>query len=281
MDRDHFTTGDQEALCQDAKLAFLATLDPEGQPHLTLLTSLQSRGPRELVFGQFCEGLSKTHLRRDPRAGFLVMDLGKRTWRGRARWTGARREGEEFDSYNRKPLFRYNSYFGIHTVHYLDLVACNGPEPVSMPRLVAGAILARTLAPLAAGSRTPEALTPFTRGLLDRMDGLKFLAVRGPDGWPDVLPMVAAASAGPGRVLVAGTTVPLGSRSGPGSPAALLAMNLAMESVLVRGFLRPFRGVGPLAAAVLQVESVYNSMPPKAGFVWPRDPLQAVVFEDP
>lgn len=281
MERDHFTTEDQEALCQDAKLAFVATLDPEGRPHLTLLTSLQSRGPRELVFGQFCEGLSKTYLQRDPRAGFLVMDLARRTWRGRARWTGSRREGEEFDAYNRKPLFRYNSYFGVHTVHFLDLLACQGPEGVSMPRLAAGAILARTLAPLAAGPRKPQALNPFTRGLLDRLDGLKFLAIQGPEGWPEVLPMVAAASAGPGRVLVAGTTVPRRSRPVPGTPAALLAMNLAMESVLIRGSLGAFRGAGPLGAAVMEVEEVYNTMPPKAGPVWPPPPLEPVVSEDP
>lgn len=150
-----------------------------------------------------------------------------------------------------------------------------------MPRLVAGAILARSLAPLGAGPRRPEALGPLSRRLLDRLDGLKFLAVLNPEGWPEVLPMVGASSAGPGRVLVAGTTVARHCWPAPGSRAALLAMNLAMESVLVRGSLGPLRGIGPLCTAVMEVEAVYNSMPPKAGFVWPREPLQAVRFEDP
>jgi len=41
---------------------------------------------------------------------------------GKVRWTHEVRAGEDYELYNHKPMFRYNAYFGIHTVHYLDLV---------------------------------------------------------------------------------------------------------------------------------------------------------------
>ena len=36
-----------------------------------------------------------------------------------------RKTGADFEWYNNIPMFRYNAYFGIHTVHYMDLV---GPD---------------------------------------------------------------------------------------------------------------------------------------------------------
>ena len=54
------------------------------------------------------------------------MSREKELWRGKARWTGEASSGDDYEMYNRKPMFRYNSYFGIHTVHYLDLVEFSG-----------------------------------------------------------------------------------------------------------------------------------------------------------
>lgn len=279
MERDFFTQADQEALAKDAKLAFLATLHEDGRPHLTLLTTLAAHGSKGLMFGQFCEGLSKENIRRDPRVAFLVMDMNRLVWRGRARWTHASRGGEDYEAYNRKPLFRYNSYFGVHTVHYFDLVSCRGPEPVEMSKLVAGAILSRA-AGLVAARATPEALTHFSKGLFDKLDGLKFMSFVRADGWPEMAPIVAAASAGPGGLVVASTTL-TDTPPAPGSRVAVFAMNLALESVMVRGVIGRFVGIGPLKVANIEIEAVYNSMPPKASFIWPKEPLRPVLFEDP
>lgn len=49
------------------------------------------------------------------------MSLKREFWTRRAIWREAKTEGEEFVMFNNKPLFRYNSYFGIHTVHFMKL----------------------------------------------------------------------------------------------------------------------------------------------------------------
>ena len=140
---------DMSVFEESAKIGLLATLDPQGLPHVSLVTSLQLKDPGQLMFGQFSEGLSKTHVRGNPHTAFLVMSLERELWRGKARWTGETTSGEDYEMYNRKPMFRYNSYFGIHTVHYLDLVDFSAKESLSAAGIAAGSMvtmLARRLA---------------------------------------------------------------------------------------------------------------------------------------
>ena len=47
------------------------------------------------------------------------MTLEKNVWCGTADFSHTANSGAEFDAYNNTPLFRYNAYFGIHTVYYL------------------------------------------------------------------------------------------------------------------------------------------------------------------
>jgi hypothetical protein len=109
----------------------------------------------QITLGEFCRGLSKQYIQKNPQVAFLIMTMDRRLWRGRARWTHLRREGPEYQRYNDIPMFRYNTYFGINTVHYLDLVEASGPAPLPMAAIVAGALLTR-LGKGAAATGSPE-----------------------------------------------------------------------------------------------------------------------------
>lgn len=278
-ERTHLDEEGIRALASDSKLGFLATRDGAGRPHLTLITTIQARTPNELTWGQFCEGWSKENVRRDPRTAFLVMNLDKQWWRGRATWTRAASEGEDFEAYNRKPLFRYNSYFGIHTVHFMDLIAVTLRAGLSMSRIAGGALLAAGVARVAGRRDAPPAMNPWTRALVDHLGSLKFVAWIRPDGWPEIAPVVPAATADAARLVLAAGTAP-GVVDGLEADAdcAVLTVNLAMESVLVGGRFGGFKGFGSLRAGVLDVDRVYNSMPPKHGPIWPPPPLEAVLM---
>ena len=81
------------------------------------------------------------------------------------------------------------------------------------------------------------------------------------NGVSQVFPVVQATSAGSDRIVLSG--VPFGSelRKIPeGAKVSILCLNLKMESVLVKG--RYKKGV-------LEIERVYNSMPPKMEYVYP------------
>ena len=126
----------------DAKIGLLATVNSEGLPHITLITSLKAKTPTQLTWGQFTEGESKKHVRDNPKTAFAVMNLDKELWRGTATWTHSENEGDDYIAYNQTPMFRYNAYFGIHTVHYMDLVELTERSSVSIPRLLSGSLVA-------------------------------------------------------------------------------------------------------------------------------------------
>lgn len=257
-------------LGQDAKIGLLATVDPRGLPHVTLITSLAAKNPTTLMFGQFCEGLSKTHVRHHPRVGFLALDERRRWLRGTAVWRGAARRGEDFEAYNRKPMFRYNAYFGIHTVHYLDVVEVEEGGELGLAGLVGGAVLARAVRVSAVARRATAALTPWAMALLPRLATLKFASCVGADGHPRILPGVAAYPAGPGRLVVAcpGEDAAVAAIA-PGTDLALFAIDRALHSVLVRGHVTQRHEVAGAAVEALDIDWVYNSMPPKHGQIFP------------
>jgi hypothetical protein len=254
---------------QDSKIALLATTDPQGYPHLTFLSSLQAKGEDQMTFGQFCQGLSKEFIRSRPEVSFLVMNADMEMWRGRARFTHTANSGEDFDLYNNKPLFRYNSYLGFNTIYYMDLVGITPMEKLNLAKIGIGAVLSRIAKPCAAKSDN-KALTYIGRKLCGDFTGLKFLAYQGEDGWHRIIPIVQGTNAGSDRILFSTTPYRNEIKAIPaGTKTAVLALNLKMQSVLVKGTFTGIKGIIP--TGTVEIERVYNSMPPKAQYIWPTD----------
>jgi len=270
------TAADITAFDTEMKLAFVATKNAQGQPHVALITSLQAKGPDRLMFGEFIRGRTKAHVRDDPEVAWAVITLDKGLWRGRARWTDLATSGPDYEMFNNRPMFRYNAYFGIHTVHYMDLVEARPRETLPMARIIPAALVTRALRfPGRRGTGAP-AMNPFTTELFNQLDALKLLAWVDDAGWPQLVPVVQCQAADPGRLVF--STLAWGDelRAVPeGSTVAVFAANTRMESVLVRGRLSFRRRLGVPHGAV-DVDWVYNSMPPAHGQIFPPVPLEAV-----
>ena len=262
---------------ESAKIGLLATADSQGLPHVSLITSLQLKNSRQLMFGQFSEGLSKTHVKGNPHTGFLVMSRERVLWRGKARWTGEATSGEDYEMYNRKPMFRYNSYFGIHTVHYLDLVEKEGKKPIPTAGVAIGSLVT-LLARRFAETRPPEPiLKPWAEDLFTGLGTLKFLSYVGGDGYPAIVPVVPCQAAGSGRLIFAPTVHRADLAAVPlGATVAVFGLNLQMESVLVRGRFAGYRRYLGLKAGAIDIDWVYNSMPPMQGPIYPDRPVVPV-----
>jgi hypothetical protein len=259
------------------KIGLLATVTPEGLPHVTMLSTLMACGPTRLSFGQFTVGLSKQHLRANPRAGFMIMGLDRQLWRGSAQWTETARQGAEYEYYNNVPMFRYNAYFGVHTVHYLDLVRHTGLRPLPMTAIILASIqtmLARALA----GTRHPQpVLNAWTRSFLNKIDNLKFLSYVDADGFPVIVPAIQTQVLDEEH-LVFSTSVYSREllRIPAGASLAAFGLALTMEDVLTRGTFLGFRRMHGVKVGVLRANWVYNPMPPVPGQVHPALPLTAV-----
>jgi hypothetical protein len=273
---------DMSAFEESAKIGLVATVDPQGLPHVSLITSIQARNPSQLMFGQFSEGWSKSHVKANPHVGFLVMNREKELWRGKARWTGEATSGEDYEMYNRKPMFRYNSYFGIHTVHYLDLVENEGKKSLPAAGVAIGSLVT-LLARRFAAARPPETiLKPWAESLFTKLGTLKFLSYLGRDGYPAIVPVVPCQAAGSARLVFAPTVHRAELAAIPtGATVAVFALNLQMESVLVRGRFSGYRRYAGFRAGAIDIDWVYNSMPPMQGPIYPVPPIpRAPVHRD-
>ncbi len=280
MLRDRFDESDIAAFEPAEKVALVATINDSGEPHVSLLTTLSALGEREMTIGEFSRGLSKAFMRERPKVGFLAMSLDRRLWRGRAIWKRSAKEGPEYVKYNKQPMFRYNSYFGINTVHYLELVGVEGPEALPMAGIVVSTLATALRAPFARPAEGEPVLPAFLLPILDALDSLNFLCFVDGEGFPRLLPVLQARSAGNSRIVF--TPGPWGAELAAipeGAKAALFSMNLKMESFLARGVYSSRMGGGLVGKGLagIDLDFLYDSAPPLHGQVWPPRPLEALV----
>jgi hypothetical protein len=272
-----FSPEDVRGLEPAMKIGILATVNPEGLPHLTMISTLKASRENQLSFGQFMEGQSKAHLRQNPKAGWLVMSLDRQVWRGKAAFTHTSNSGPDFDFYNNSPLFRYNAYFGVHTVYYLDLIEHTGKASLPMNRVVFAAIQTLLRRSLPSRRSARAVLNPWTIAFLNKLDHLKFVAYVAADGYPVVIPAIQAQASGADRVIFSTSvyTAEL-ARIPAGASLAVFALSLSMEDVLLRGrYLGQTSRLGIRCGSVV-VDWVYNSMPPVPGQIYPPLPVQEV-----
>jgi hypothetical protein len=273
-----FSESDIKAHEPALKVGILGTVNNQGQPHLTLISSLQARTPTTIVWGQFIEGMSKEYIRRNPKTGFLIMTLDKNLWRGKADFTHTETTGPEFEMYNNLPLFRYNAYFGIHTVYYMNLVAQSGKHPLPMNRIIFSAVqtmAARLFA--GSGGSGPEVMNPWTKAFMDALGNLKFLGYVGSDGYPQIIPVIQAQTAGCRRIIFSTSVYSDELDQIPqGAPVALFNMSLKMEDVLLRGAFKGIQRYGGVRCGMIEVDWVYNSMPPAPAQLYPPEKLESL-----
>jgi hypothetical protein len=205
------------------------------------------------------------------------MSLEKNLWRGKATFTHSTKEGQEYDYFNNVPMFRYNAYFGVHTVYYLDLLSHTGKESLPMNRIIFAAIQTLLVRALSRKPGKEEVLNPWTRAFLNKLDNLKFITWVDVDGYPTIIPAIQAQSLGRQHILFSTSVYTNELKAIPaGADVAVFSMALTMEDVLLRGKYLGIRRLAGVKAGMVKVDWVYNPMPPVPGQIYPKVMLQAV-----
>ncbi len=273
---NYFTHEEVTAFEPMMKVGLVATITPERLPHLTMLSTLKAVDEHTLSWGQFTEGTSFQNVLENPKVGWLIMTLQKDLWRGEGTFTHTATAGPDFDWYNQVPMFRYNAYFGIHTVYYMDLVGHTGKVPLPMNKIIMAAIktmVARLFFP----KQDQPVLNDWTRSLFNKLDNLKFLTYVNDKGYPVIIPVIQAQAAGTGHLIFAtGAFTNELLSIPPRIPMTLFGLDLNMTDVVCRGTYQGLRRVGPHRCGVMAVDWVYSPMPPVAQQVYPPVPLEPV-----
>ena len=272
-----FSEQDINDLSAAMKVGILGTVNPQGLPHLTLITTLMASSPDVVVWGQFMEGTSKKHVLENPKTGFMVMGLDKRFRRGFANYTHADNAGKDYEFYNNTPLFRYNAYFGVHRVHYMDLIAHTGVHPLPMNRIIPAAVMTMLAKTLTRKSEQTPVLNSWTQAFFNKIDNLKFLGYVNAEGYPVIIPLIQAQALDREHLIFSfGAFGEELERIPAFTPVAVFGMALTMEDVLVRGTYQGAKRTAGIRCGVVQLDWVYNPMPPTPRQIYPEVIIEVV-----
>jgi hypothetical protein len=273
-----FSEEDIKAFAPTEKIGIVATVTPEGMPHMSLLTSVMAASPHQLTVGEFCRGESKQYMQRTQKIAFAVLTMDKKLRRGKALWTHLKQEGPEYEIYNKQPMFRYNTYFGINTVHYFDLIQYTPASSLPLLSIVTSTLLTAMAKGGAAQGNAERVLSYFGENLFKRMDSIKFLSFIGADGFPLIIPVIQCQAADSSRLVFNPGAFGAELKSlKPGMTTAVFCLTMQMTNVLVRGIFKGFSRRRGIKLGIIDINWVYNSMPPNHGQIYPPVPLERVV----
>ena len=272
-----FSDEDMRDLSAAMKVGILGTVTPQGLPHLTLITTLMASTPDSVVWGQFMEGTSKKHVLENPKTGFMVMGLDKNFWRGFADYQYATNAGKDYEFYNNTPLFRYNAYFGVHRVHYMNLIAHTGKHPLPMNRIIPAAVMTMIAKTLTLRKEKTPVMNQWTQAFYNKIDNLKFLGYVNTDGYPVIIPLIQAQALDREHLVFSFGAFGAELSEIPAyTPVAVFGMALTMEDVLVRGTYQGAKRLAGIKSGVVQLDWAYNPMPPTPKQIYPVLPIKAV-----
>ena len=174
-------------------------------------------------------------------------------------------------------MFRYNTYFGINTVHYLDLSETSGSQALPMPKIILSAMLTKLAKAAAATGLKDRILKPFAEDLFNQLGSLKFIAYVGPEEFPVIVPVIQCQAADSRRLAFSPFAFSDELKRIPKeTPVAVFGLTMGMEDVLIRGIFRGYQRTIGLTLGTIDIEWVYNSMPPAHGQIYPEVALQPI-----
>jgi hypothetical protein len=285
-----FNASDVEKTAPLEKIGIIATQNLEGLPHITFINSLMALNDTTMTLGQFIRGNSKYYMQKNPKVSFFILSAqSKKIWTGKILWREHQSQGPELESYKEKPLQRYNSYFPIHRVHYFDLVETTPAKGLPLVKMVRSTLM--TLMARAGATQTknrrptnrPESpvLKPYGEKLFSSPFTMKFLSFMVSDGFPCLIPFVQCMTLDSRRIVFYANA--LGAHRHEitaNMDLSVFCLKTTLESVLVRGKFAGYKSIYGIKMGQIDIDWVYNSMPPNSDQIYPEKPLTPVTSFD-
>ena len=217
---------------------------------------------------------------------FILSAHTKKIWTGKILWKKKQSQGAELEMYKEKPLQRYNSYFPIHIVHYFDLVETTEALGLPIFKMIRSTLMTLMARPgakrkLKKIKPTPPILKPYGERLFSSPFTMKFLSFMAGDGFPCLIPFVQCLTIDSGSIIFYAKS--LGDNQQQieeNMEIAVFCLKTTLESVLVRGKFTGFKSIYGIKVGVIDIDWVYNSMPPNSDQIYPEKALTPVTSFD-
>lgn len=254
-------------------LKLLGTIDDRGWPHITFIAMNRIINKEKIVWGAFTEGTSKKNVKKNPKQGILYMtaDMPFKFLQLKADFSHTATEGEELEFFNNSDLFRYFTYYRVHTAYYNKVVASTSIRDLSLFGIVKG-IIKNIIGKGGAKTKLNEKrLNVIGYDLFTATIGIRAIGYVNPsDGYPIIIPCIQLQAADHNRLVFPPSVLKEDLHDIPtNSKVAVFGMNFDFASQVVKGTFTGFQKYRGIKFGAIEIEEIYNSSPLVVGKIYP------------
>ena len=172
----------------DMMIKILATIDDDNKPNLVFINSFEANDNKTLTFAEFIWGKSKRYLQDRKKCAVDFLTLDNHNWIVKGDFDHWEYDGDKYDYYMHKDLFRNNAYTGITRVGYINVKKVIAPKtPVKTDRKVVK-ILKNFVKEGKANIDKPEIMPKMVEPIFKGTSNMKFIGFIDTDGYPMIIP---------------------------------------------------------------------------------------------
>ena len=255
-------------------LKLVSTFDKDGYPHISLITFNKAKSPKQVVWGQFTEGLSKKHVFDNPKQGILVMtaQMPFKFLQSKVRFTHTMVGGEDCEYFSRLKLLRYMTYVNVWRTFYNDVIAVRKVRGLGLVGLLNGIVVSGIVKGGARDKKAERKLSKFGYDLLNGAINPKYISyIDKNDGYPVIIPVFQLRAPDRSKLIF-----PLTQHKNDlleieeNSKVGVYGVNFDYENHLVKGTFTGFQSFRGRKCGVIEIDMIYNSMPPIPGYMYPK-----------
>ncbi len=254
----------------------IATIDENQYPHLSFITSNIAISPKKIKWGEFVRGKSKGNVVKRPKQGFLYMNINPpfKFLQAKAKFDHDSESGEDAEEFNQMKLFRYNTYMRVYRVFFNKLISARRLRKISILGLAKGALF--NLFGVGEKTGLPEnRLNDVGNRLFSKPFYPKFISYLDPsDGYPVIFPIFQARAVEKKKIVIPFTDFKRDLQEMPERcKVSMFALDFEGLNQMLKG---SFTKISE-KKAVVDIDIVYNSMPPIPGRLYPQKaPIEKV-----
>lgn len=258
----------------DIMLKLVSTIDEQGRPHITLISSNRAISKDKIVWGAFTEGLSKKYVKERPKQGIFYMTAAMpfKFLQAKVDFSHTTKEGKDLDHFNQTQLMRYFTYVRTHTAYYNSIVAATPIRNLPLFGIVKGIIKDIIGKGSAKTKLDDKRLNVIGYKLFAAPIAVRVISYIDPaDGYPTMIPVIQLQAADRKRLVFPPSVLKDDLYQIPvGSKVAVFGMNFEFYNQLVKGTFTGFEKFRGIKFGVIEIEEIYNSTPPVPKVIYPR-----------
>jgi hypothetical protein len=255
-------------------LKLIGTIDKRGWPHITFIAMNRIINKKQLVWGAFTEGTSKKNVKENPKHGILYMtaNMPFKFLQVKADFNHTTTEGEDLEFFNSSDLFRYFTYYRVHTAYYNNITSISPIRNLPLFGIVKG-ILKNIIGKGAAKTKLNEKrLNVIGYDLFTSKIGIRVIGYIDPsDSYPIIIPCIQLQAADHNRLVFPPSVLKGDLYKIPkDSKVAVFGMNFDFASQVVKGTFTGFKKFRGIKFGVIEIEEIYNGAPLVVGKIYPE-----------